>query len=180
VSNLGIATPNFWLAILGVYLFSLTLGWLPVQGYVSPFTNFVTGFKHIIMPVIILATSAMASITRQTRSSMLEVIRQDYIRTARSKGVKERVVILKHALRNALIPIVTLLGLSLGHLVGGAVLVEQVFNIPGMGRLLVSSIFLKDFIVVQGCVLVIATTVAIANLLVDIAYRYIDPRIQYD
>jgi peptide/nickel transport system permease protein len=179
-TNFAVALPNFWLAVLGVYFISIKLGWLPVQGFVPPSENFAKSVQHLIMPVLILSTSSLASVTRQTRSSMLEVIRQDYIRTARSKGVMERMVILKHALRNALIPIITLLGLQLGHVVGMSVLIEQVFNIPGLGRLLVSAIFQKDFVIVQGCVLVIACIVAIANLIVDILYRYVDPRIQYE
>ncbi|MDQ0257116.1 peptide/nickel transport system permease protein [Evansella vedderi] len=180
LSNIGIATPNFWLGILGVYFLSLKLGWLPVQGYVSPFTDPIGGLKTIIMPVLVLAATTIASVMRQTRSAMLEVIHQDFIRTARSKGLKERFVIIKHGLRNALIPVITLLGLQLGNIIGGTVLIEQVFNIPGMGSLLVSSVFMKDFIVVQACVLVIAVLVVFANLFVDLAYRLIDPRIKYN
>ncbi|MED4601611.1 ABC transporter permease [Paenibacillus validus] len=180
ISNSGISIPSFWLAILGVYLFSMQLGWLPVQGYVSPWEDFGESVKHMLMPIFVLALASLASIARQTRSAMLEVIRQDYIRTARSKGSKERLVIVKHALRNALIPIITLLGLQLGHIVGGMVFIESVFNIPGMGRLIVQSILNQDFIVVQGCVLVIAAIVALVNLIVDITYSYVDPRIHYE
>lgn len=180
LANIGVATPNFWLAVVGVYIFSISLGWLPVTGFVSPFEDPVLSFKHLIMPVLILGTSSMASIVRQTRSAMLEVIRQDYIRTARSKGLKEGTIIFRHALRNALIPVVTLLGLSLGNVVGGTVIIETVFNIPGMGRFLVTSIFQKDYIVVQGCVLIIAASVAFFNLVVDVVYSVIDPRIRYD
>jgi peptide/nickel transport system permease protein len=179
LANFGIAVPSFWLAFLGVYLFSLKLGWLPVQGYTSPFDDFWLSVKKLIMPVALLSLTSLSSIARQTRSAMLEVIRQDYIRTARSKGLLDRIVIVKHAFRNALIPIVTLLGLSLGYLVGGSVFIEQVFNIPGMGRLMVQSIFGQDYVVVQGCVLLVATVVALANLCVDLAYSYIDPRIRY-
>jgi peptide/nickel transport system permease protein len=179
LSNSGIAIPSFWLAVLGVYVFSMKMGLLPVQGYVSPLEDFGESFKHMVMPVIVLAMAPLASLTRQTRSAMLEVIRQDYIRTARSKGLKEGIVIVRHALRNALIPIITLLGLSLGHIVGGSVFIESVFNIPGMGRLLVQSILTQDYIVVQGCVLIIAAVVAIVNLIVDITYSYVDPRIHY-
>jgi len=179
-ANLGMAIPLFWLGILGIYLFSLKLGWLPVQGYTSPFDNFSLNLKQIIMPVICLAVVPLASLTRQTRSSMLEVIRQDYIRTARSKGLKERVIIFKHALRNAVIPVVTLLGIQVRNLVGGSVLVETVFNISGIGRLMVKSVFDKDFLVVQGCVLMIAFVVALANLLVDLSYGWLDPRIRQE
>ena len=180
LANIGVATPNFWLAVVGVYIFSISLGWLPVTGFVSPFEDPMLSFKHLIMPVLILGTSSMASIVRQTRSAMLEVIRQDYIRTARSKGLKEGTIIFRHALRNALIPVVTLLGLSLGNVVGGTVIIETVFNIPGMGRFLVTSIFQKDYIVVQRCVLIIAASVAFFNLVVDVVYSVIDPRIRYD
>jgi peptide/nickel transport system permease protein len=132
------------------------------------------------MPAICLAVVPLASLTRQTRSSMLEVIRQDYIRTARAKGLKEGAVITGHALKNAIVPVVTLLGLQLRNLVGGSVLVEQVFNIPGMGRLMVNAVFNKDYVVVQGTIMVVAIVVALANLAVDISYGYIDPRIRYE
>jgi peptide/nickel transport system permease protein len=179
-ANLGMAIPIFWLGILGIYLFALRLGWLPVQGYTSPLDNLGQSVRQLIMPAICLAVVPLASLTRQTRSSMLEVIRQDYIRTARSKGLKETAVITGHALKNAIIPVLTLLGLQLRNLVGGSVLVEQVFNIPGMGRLMVASVFNKDFVTVQGTIMVIAVVVALANLLVDISYGYSDPRIRYD
>jgi peptide/nickel transport system permease protein len=178
-ANLGMAVPIFWLGILGIYLFALKLGWLPVQGYTSPTEDFWKSLHQSIMPVVLLSLVSLAQLARQTRSSMLEVIRQDYIRTARAKGLKENHVILKHALRNALIPVITLLGMGLANLVGGSVFIEQVFNIPGMGRLMVQSIFGKDYIVVQSVVIIIATVVAFANLLVDIAYGYVDPRIRY-
>ncbi|WP_276352188.1 ABC transporter permease [Cohnella caldifontis] len=177
-ANLGMAVPVFWLGILGVYLFSLKLGWLPVQGYTSPFEDLGQSFRQTVMPVVLLSLGALATLARQTRSSMLEVIRQDYIRTARAKGVKENRVIMKHALRNALIPIITILGMGLASLVGGSVFIEQVFNIPGMGRLMVQSIFGKDYVVVQSVVLIVASVVALGNLAVDIAYGLIDPRIR--
>jgi peptide/nickel transport system permease protein len=180
LSNTGLAMPNFWLAILAVYVFSMTLGWLPVQGYVSISEDVWGHVKHMLLPVLVLSTSSLASFARQTRSAMLEVIRQDYIRTARAKGLRENYVIIKHALRNALIPIITLLGLVLGHTIGFTVLIETVFNIPGMSRLLVQSIFSQDYVVVQGCVLIIAVIVSVVNLLVDISYRYVDPKIRYD
>jgi peptide/nickel transport system permease protein len=179
LANIGIAVPIFWLGILGIYSFGLHLGWLPIQGYTSPFEDFWLSLKKSIMPVICLAIPAIAVLARQTRSSMLEVVRQDYVRTAWSKGLRERSVVLRHALKNALIPVVTVLGIQLRTLVGGAVLVETVFNIPGMGRLLVSSVINKDFIIVQACTLVIATVVLLANLLVDISYGWLDPRIRY-
>ena len=180
IANIGMAVPVFWLGILGIYLFSLKLGWLPVQGYTSPFDDLWLSTQKLIMPSILMAVLPLASLTRQTRSSMLEVIRQDYIRTARSKGLKESSVITGHALKNAIIPVITLLGMQVRNLVGGSVLIEQVFNIPGMGRLMVSSVFNKDFLVVQGCILVIALAVCLANLLVDISYGYFDPKIRLE
>jgi peptide/nickel transport system permease protein len=180
LANLGMATPVFWLGILGIYLFSMQLGWLPVQGYTSPFQDFWLNTRQLVLPAVCLAVVPLASLTRQTRSSMLEVIRQDYIRTARSKGLKESAVILGHALKNAIIPVVTLLGLQLRHLIGGSVLIEQVFSIPGMGRLMVASVFNKDFVVVQSTIMVVAIIVALANLLVDISYGYFDPRIRVE
>ncbi len=179
-ANLAMAVPIFWLGILGVYVFALQLGWLPVQGYTSPTENLALNTRQIIMPSLCLAVVPLASLARQTRSSMLEVIRQDYIRTARSKGLRERAVIVGHALKNALIPVVTLLGMQLRNLVGGAVLVETVFNIPGMGRLMVTGVFNKDFVTVQGCIMVVAIVVALSNLAVDLSYGYLDPRIRYD
>jgi peptide/nickel transport system permease protein len=179
LSNGAVAVPIFWLGILGIYLFGLTLGWLPIQGYTSPFDNFWLSFKKIIMPVICISLPTLAMMTRQTRSAMLEVVRQDYVRTAWSKGLTERGVIIKHALKNALIPIVTLLGLALPNLVAGSVLMETVFNIPGMGRLLVSAVIDKDFVVVQACVLIIGIIISLVNLLVDVSYGLLDPRIRY-
>jgi peptide/nickel transport system permease protein len=178
-SNIGIAIPVFWLGILGIYALGLNLGWLPIQGFTSPFDDFGLSVKKSIMPVICMAIPAIAFFARQTRSSMLEIVRQDYVRTAWSKGLRERTVVLRHTLKNALIPVVTLLGIELRTLVGGAVLVETVFNIPGMGRLAVTSVINKDFITVQACILVIAVVVLLANLIVDISYGWIDPRIRY-
>ncbi|ARK29928.1 Glutathione transport system permease protein GsiC [Halalkalibacter krulwichiae] len=178
-ANFAMAIPNFWLGILGIYLFSLTLGWLPVQGYVSPTEDFWASTKYVLMPSLVLGLSSMAILARQARSSMLEIIRQDYIRTARSKGIKQKIIIFKHALRNAIIPVVTLAGLMLPNIVGGSVIIEQVFNINGLGRLLLQAVFNQDIVVVQGCLILITVTVALANLLVDISYNYIDPRIRY-
>jgi peptide/nickel transport system permease protein len=180
LANIGIAIPIFWLGILGLYVFGMKAHLVPFYGWVSPFTDFTGSIKYTILPVILLAVPGIAVMTRQTRSSMLEVTQQDYIRTAYSKGLKERTVILKHAVKNALIPIVTLLGLQLRVLVGGSVLVETVFSIPGMGRLLVSASQNKDFIVVQDGVLLVGIIVCLANLLVDISYGWVDPRTRYD
>lgn len=179
-ANIGIAVPVFWLGILLIYFLGLRLGWLPIQGYTSPFTDFWKSSAQLVMPVICLATPGLAVIARQTRSSMLEVVGQDYIRTAMAKGLRERVVVLKHALKNALIPVVTLLGLQVRVFIGGSVLVETVSNVPGMGRLLVTAAFNKDFLVVQAGVLVLALVVCLANLAVDVSYSWLDPRIRYE
>jgi peptide/nickel transport system permease protein len=178
IANFGMAVPAFWLAVLCIYFFSLKLGWFPVQGYTSPFEDFWLSTQQVIMPVICLAFAALASFARQTRSAMLEVIMQDFTRTARSKGLKEGTIIIKHTLKNAIIPVITLVGLQVRNIVGSTIFIEQVFNIPGMGRLVVQSIFNQDFVVVQGCVLVIAIIVALTNLLIDISYGYADPRIR--
>jgi peptide/nickel transport system permease protein len=180
VSNLGITVPSFWLGIILVYVFSLYLKWLPPIGYTSPFIDFVESTRQIILPTVCLAVFPIASTARQTRSSMLEVMRQDYIRTAWSKGLKERVVIFRHALKNGLIPIITLAGMGVPMIVGGTVLIETVFNIPGMGRLAVSSVLNKDYPYVQGIILIIATAVLVANFLVEMTYGWLDPRIRYD
>ena len=178
MANVGVAVPTFWLGIMGIYLFGLKLGWLPIWGYTSPFENFWLSTRQLVMPALSLAVVPLAMMTRQSRSSMLEVVRQDYIRTARSKGLREGVIVMRHALKNALILIVTLIGLQVASLFSGSVLVETVFNIPGIGRLLVNAIFSKDFVVVQACVLVVAVLVAVVNLLTDIAYGWLDPRIR--
>lgn len=167
---IGISMPVFWLGLLLIILFSVNLGWLPSSGFSS--------FKYMILPAVSLGAQSVAIITRMTRSSMLEVIRQDFIRTARAKGQIERLVILKHALGNALIPIITITGLQFGGLLGGAVLTETIFSIPGIGRLMVESIKMRDFPVVQGGVLFIAIMFSIVNLLVDLLYAYVDPRIR--
>jgi peptide/nickel transport system permease protein len=180
IANLGVAMPAFWIAILCVFLFSLKLKWLPVQGYTPLNEDFIQGLRKLILPVFVLSLGPLVSFTRQTRSAMLEVIRQDYIRTARSKGLKEQVVIRKHALRNAFIPILTLMGMAIGGLVGGAVIIEQIFVIPGVGTMMVTAIFNKDYLVVQNVVLVVATSIMLCNLVVDFLYGYVDPRIRVE
>lgn len=179
LSYVGICIPIFWLGILMIYVLGLQLDWLPIIGYTSPFEDFSQHTRQAIMPVICLSVGALAGTARQARSSMLEVIRQDYIRTAWSKGLTERLIIIKHALKNSLIPVITVLGLHLAFIIGGSVLVETVFSIPGIGYLMVSSIFSQDYSVVQSCTLVFAVVVVFANLIVDIAYGWLDPRIQY-
>jgi peptide/nickel transport system permease protein len=179
LATTGSCVPIFWLGMIGIFIFGLLLGWLPVQGWVMPTVDFSKSLKYALMPVILLAVPSLAVIARQTRSSMLEITRQDYIRTAWAKGLGERIIVTRHELKNALIPIVTLLGLQVRILLGGSVLVETVFNIPGMGRLLVDSAFNKDFFVLQGGVLILGVLVCTANLLVDISYGWFDPRIRY-
>jgi peptide/nickel transport system permease protein len=179
LANMGMAIPVFWLGILGIYFFGLALGWLPVQGYTSPFEDFMRGTKQLILPVFCMSLTSLAVLTRQTRSAMLEVIRQDYVRTAFAKGLTQRIVIIRHALKNAFIPIITLLGFSLPALIAGSVLIETVFNIPGMGRLLVTAVLNKDYMIVQAGVVIIGALIVVANLFVDISYGWIDPRIRY-
>jgi peptide/nickel transport system permease protein len=179
LTYIGITIPIFWLGILMIYAFGLKLHWLPISGYTSPFKDFWLNTRQIVMPVICLAVFSIASNARQMRSAMLEVVRQDYIRTAWSKGLRERRIILIHAIKNSLIPVITLMGISVGMIFGGSVLVETVFAIPGVGRLLVSSIFDQDYVVVQSITFVIATIVLVVNLLVDISYGWFDPRIKY-
>lgn len=167
---LGVATPNFWLGLMLIIGFSLHLNWFPSGGS--------AGWQSLVLPVITLGTGCMANITRTTRSSMLEVVRQDYIRTARAKGVGHKVVIYKHALKNALIPVVTVIGLQFGSLLGGAVLTETVFSWPGVGTYLINSIKAKDTPAVLGCVIIFSICFSIVNLCVDILYAFIDPRIK--
>jgi peptide/nickel transport system permease protein len=162
-----------------IYVIGLKLGWLPLYGYTSPFENLWLNSKEIIMPVFCLSIFSVASNARQTRSSMLEVMYQDYIRTAWSKGLRERVVIMRHALKNGLIPIVTLIGMQFRFVIGGSVLVETVFNIPGIGRLLVNGVLAHDYPVVQAVILLLSLVVVFSNLIVDLAYGWLDPRIRY-
>lgn len=179
LANLGITVPIFWLGIMLIWLFAIRLHWLPVMGYTSPFTDFVLNTKQLIMPVFCESIFAIAGNARLARSSMLEVFRQDYIRTAWSKGLTERKVVMKHALKNTLIPIVTMAGLGISGIIGGSVLIEQVFNIPGMGRLALDSLFQHDYPYVQAITLIITATIVVSNLLVDLSYGWLDPRIRY-
>ncbi|MBY0381364.1 MAG: ABC transporter permease [Xanthobacteraceae bacterium] len=174
----GISTPNFWLGIMLIFLFSIELGWLPASGYVSPFENWRASLASTIMPAFVLGNAIAGVLMRHTRSAMLNVLSSDYVRTARAKGLSERVVILKHAMRNALTPIITLGALELGALLSGAVLTEQIFSIPGFGKLIVDAVFNRDYAVVQGVVLVTATIYILLNLLADIAYIIVNPRLR--
>ncbi len=174
----GLSTPNFWLGILLILLFAVNLGWLPASGYVSPFEDLKANLSAMIMPAFVLGNAIAAVLMRHTRSAMLQVLSSDYVRTARAKGLDERVVVLKHALRNALIPIITLGALELGTLLSGAVLTEQVFSIPGFGKLIVDAVFNRDYSVVQGVVLFTATVFITLNLLADLAYFLVNPRMR--
>ncbi len=174
----GISTPNFWLGIMMIFFFSVYLGWLPASGYVSPFEDFWQSIRTTIMPAFVLGNSFAAVLMRHTRSAMLQAMTSDYVRTARAKGLAERVVVLKHAMRNALTPVITLGALELGTLLSGAVLTEQVFSIPGFGKLIVDSVFNRDYAVVQGVTLVTATTYILLNLAADIAYVLVNPRLR--
>ena len=179
MANIGITAPVFWVGIMLIHVFAVTLGWLPVMGYTSIFSDPLLAIKKMIMPIFCLALFPMAGTSRQARSAMLEVIRQDYIRTARAKGLAEFTITMRHALRNGIIPIVTLAGMQIRGIIGGSVLVESVFNIPGMGRLAVEGLQNQDYAIVQGVILLVATVTTLLNLLVDISYGYIDPRIRY-
>lgn len=177
----GFCLPVFWLGIMLQYVFGLKLGWLPVSGMHSPGqTGFADMLPYLILPAIALAAEPAAVIARMTRSSILEVIRQDYIRTARAKGLSNGKTILHHALKNALIPVVTVVGMQIGYLLAGAVLVEMVFSWPGIGTLMVNGIIARDFPLVQGIILIVATSYVLVNLLVDLLYTLFDPRISYD
>jgi peptide/nickel transport system permease protein len=179
LAYVGITLPVFWLGILLIYLFGLKLHWLPIGGYTSPFVNLWENIRQMVMPVACECVLGVATLSRQMRSSVLEVARQDYIRTAWSKGLRERAIVFKHMLKNCLIPIVTLMGFAIGGIFGGSVLVETVFNIPGMGRLMVSSIFNQDYVVVQATTFIFGAIILVVNLIVDISYGWLDPRIRY-
>ena len=174
----GLSTPNFWLGILLILLFSVSLGWLPASGYVSPFEDLKANLAAMIMPAFVLGNAIAAVLMRHTRSAMLQVLNADYVRTARAKGLPERKVVLKHALRNAMTPIITLGALEFGTLLSGAVLTEQVFSIPGFGKLIVDAVFNRDYAVVQGVVLFTSTVYILLNLLADLAYFFVNPRLR--
>uniref|UniRef100_A0A7V4EGP9 ABC transporter permease n=1 Tax=Thermus tengchongensis TaxID=1214928 RepID=A0A7V4EGP9_9DEIN len=169
---LGVSMPVFWFGLLAILIFSVNLGWFPVAGKGT--------LAHLVLPAVTLGVNATALLARMTRGTLLEVLSQDYIRTARAKGLRERVVVFKHALRNALIPVVTVAGLEFGSLLAGAVITETIFAWPGLGQLLVGSILARDYPVVQGAVLLVATSFILVNLLVDLLYAWIDPRVRYD
>ncbi len=174
----GLSTPNFWLGIMLILLFSVELGWLPASGYVEPGEDLLGNLEAMIMPAFVLGNGIAAVMMRHTRSAMLQVLSSDYIRTARAKGLYERMVIFKHALRNAAVPVITLGALEFGQLLSGAVLTEQIFSIPGFGKLIVDAVFNRDYAVVQGVVLCTATAYILLNLLADIAYFLVNPRLR--
>ena len=175
---IGISTPNFWLGIMLIFLFSVELGWLPASGYVSPFEDFWQSMRTTIMPAFVLGNAIAGVLMRHTRGAMLQALSSDYVRTARAKGLSEGVVVIKHAMRNALTPVITLGALEFGTLLSGAVLTEQIFTIPGFGKLIVDAVFNRDYAVVQGVVLVTASTYILLNLLADIGYILVNPRLR--
>ena len=175
----GISIPNFFLAIVLIYVFALKFGWVPPMGYTPPWQDLAANLKAMILPAMTLGIGAAAIVARHIRSSFLEVLGQDYIRTARGKGLREHRVIFTHALKNALIPVVTIVGLQFGGLLGGAIITETIFGLPGVGRLVIASIFERDFPLVQGVVLFVALVFLFTNLVVDVLYAVLDPRIHY-
>lgn len=176
----GLSLPDFWLGLVMIYLFAVQLGWLPTGGYVDFSTNPLGWLRAMAMPALALALTQVGLLARMTRASMLDVLRQDYMRTARAKGLPGRIVIGKHALANVMIPVITVVGLSVGILLGGAIVIEQVFSIPGVGRLIIGGILRRDFPVIQGGLLLTATIFVLVNLLVDMLYAVVDPRVRYD
>ncbi len=178
VSLCGVSVPNFWLGIMLILLVAVRLGWLPASGFVPLTEDPLGNAKRMIMPALVLGTGLAAVLMRQTRNAMIEVLSADYIRTARSKGLGGGSVVMRHALRNGLIPVVTILGLQMGALMGGAVVTEQIFVIPGFGRLVVEAVFTRDYPIVQGVVLITASSYVLINLLVDVSYSFLNPRIR--
>lgn len=173
----GVSMPSFWRGLMLMFLFSLFLGWLPVSGRGDPFT--LSWIRHLLLPAVTLGIGTAAYLVRLVRSNMLEILNEEYIKTARSKGLRETYVIYRHALKNALIPIITMAGMQFGYLLGGTVVIETVFAWPGLGRYMINSIFARDFPAVQGTILMLAVTFSLVNLLVDLAYAFLDPRIRY-
>lgn len=176
---LGLSLPTFWLGLLMILLFAVTLQWLPAAGYVSFGTSPVDALRYLTMPAVALGFNQAAIIARMTRASVLDTLGEDYIRTARSKGLPEHAVVIRHALRNAMMPIITVIGLSIATLAGGVVVTETVFNIPGAGRLVIDSVQRRDYPVIQGAVIMVALVYAVINLLVDLSYVLVDPRVRY-
>ncbi|MET3288790.1 UNVERIFIED_CONTAM: peptide/nickel transport system permease protein [Brevibacillus sp. OAP136] len=180
IALLGISIPSFWMGLAFILLFAVQLGWLPAAGYQPLSKGLLTHLSYMILPALSLGIMQGALIARMTRSSMLEVLGENYIRTAEAKGLKQRIVIYKHALRNAFIPILTVIGLSFATLIGGAVVTEMVFNIPGIGKLVINSVLRRDYAVIQGTVLMVACAYVLINLIVDLLYAVIDPRVRFE
>ena len=178
VALLGVSLPSFWLGIMLILIFAVSLGWLPSSGFVSPLTNPVEGVRRLIMPGLTLGVQFAAPLTRFVRSGMLEVLNEEYVRSARAKGLVERLVVLRHALPNALLSVVTVLGLQIGHMLGGAFVTESVFNWPGIGLLMLDAIKQRDYGIVQGIVMFVVLGFMVINLLTDILYAALDPRIR--
>lgn len=176
---IGISIPNFWLAIVMIIVFAVNFGWFPALGFTPISEGLFDNLKSLTLPAIAIGLSSAGSLARQVRGAMVEVMRQDYVRTARAKGLSERIVILRHGLRNALIPVVTILGLQMTVILGGSIIIETIFQLPGMGKLLIDSILIKEVAIVQGLTVILAATILMLNLLVDISYAYLDPRIRY-
>jgi peptide/nickel transport system permease protein len=179
-SQIGLAVPAFWAGILFILLFAVTLHWLPAGGFKPWQVNPIKTLESLFLPALSLGLVRAAVLTRMTRSSMLEILGEDYIRTAKSKGLPRRVVVYKHAFRNAIIPVITIVGLQAGDLLAGAIIVENVFHLPGVGRLVFEAIGQRDLPVIQGVVLFIAGMIVVINFMIDMAYRYLDPRIRYE
>jgi len=178
LSLCGVSVPNFWLGIMLILLVSVRLGWLPASGFVPLTEDPVANLKRMLMPALVLGTGLAAVLMRQTRNAMIEVLSADYVRTARAKGLAQAAVVVRHALRNGLIPVVTILGLQMGALMSGAVVTEQIFVLPGFGRLIVESVFTRDYPLVQGVVLITASSYVLINLVVDVSYTVLNPRIR--
>ena len=178
VSLCGVSIPNFWLGIMLILLLSVRLQWLPASGFVSPFEDLWGNTQRLLMPAFVLGAALAAVLMRQTRNSMIEVLSTDYIRTAYAKGLRTGLVVFRHAIRNGLIPVITIFGLQLGALIGGAVVTEQIFVVPGFGRLILEGVFTRDYPIVQGVVLITASAYVLVNLLVDVSYSLLNPRIR--
>jgi peptide/nickel transport system permease protein len=179
LAMLGASMPSFWMGLLVIQLLAVGAGWFPVSGYGDPGANWLTRIHHLMLPALVLGTLNSALIIRFTRASMLDILSEDYIRTARSKGLPEVIVVFKHALRNALVPILTVLGLTLALMIGGAVVTETVFNLPGLGNLVVRAVLRRDYPVIQGALLVIAAVYVIINFAIDVLYVWVDPRVRH-
>ncbi len=178
LANIGMTIPTFWLGILFIYFFAVKLHWLPTFGWVAPWEDFADSCRHLIMPILAVAVGSVAGLARLVRSTMLEVMRTDYVRTAWAKGLRERVILVRHQIKNAMIPVVTVLGGAIAGILGGQVFIETVFAIPGMGRLMMSGIFDYDYQVVQAGVLIFGGIIIVSNLIVDISWGWLDPRIR--